>query len=91
MAIELIHELYGYHQWANRRLFDVTAARGEEVAGREVGKQFSEPTLRGMLVHIWESDWWWLETWKGNKPSSTAGVTLGASIRTLGELRTRWD
>jgi uncharacterized damage-inducible protein DinB len=91
MAVELIRALYGYHQWANRRLFDVTAALGEEIAGREVGKQFSAPTLREMLVHIWESDWWWLEIWKGNKPSSTAGVELGAAIRTLAELRPRWD
>jgi uncharacterized damage-inducible protein DinB len=91
VAIELIRELYGYHQWANRRLFDVTAALGEAVAGSGVGRQFSAPTLREMLVHIWESDWWWLETWKGNKPSITAGVEMGAGIRTLTELRARWD
>ena len=56
MASELIRELYDYHQWANRVLFDLTAALGEEVADREIGKEFSAPTLRGILTHIYSND-----------------------------------
>ncbi len=40
-----------------------------------------------MLAHIYESDWWWLQTWKGHRPAALPG----ADIRTLGELRPRWD
>jgi uncharacterized damage-inducible protein DinB len=87
MSIELVRELWDYHHWANRRLFDVTAALGEEVAGREVGTQFSHPTLRGMLVHIYGADWSWLQRWKGQAPPGLPG----AEISTLGELRRRWD
>ena len=35
--VELIQGLYEYHWWANRRLFDVAAGLGEEVAAREAG------------------------------------------------------
>jgi hypothetical protein len=42
-------ELYAYHRWANRRLFDVASALGEETCAREIGKQFSLPSLRPRL------------------------------------------
>jgi uncharacterized damage-inducible protein DinB len=92
MSLELIHEYWRYHHWANRKLFDVTAALGEEVAGRAVGAQFSEPTLRAMLVHMYGADWFWLETWRGRPPTIVRGdPTYGLDIRTLAELRRRWD
>ena len=34
-ALELVRGLYDYHWWANRRLFDVAAALGQEAADRE--------------------------------------------------------
>ena len=87
MAMELIRELWEYHHWANRRLFEVTAALGEEVAGREVGKQFSFPTLRRMFAHMYAADWSRLQSWTGRSPTAVPG----ADIQTLGELRQRWD
>ena len=33
MGIELIRELYGYHRWANRRLFDVANGLGACIGG----------------------------------------------------------
>jgi uncharacterized damage-inducible protein DinB len=87
MSIELLHELWEYHRWANRRLFDVTASLGEEIAGRHVGKQFSVPTLRGMFTHLYAADLLWLERWSGNPTASM----LGGDIATLGQLRPRWD
>ena len=41
MSLGLIRGLYDYHRWANRRLFDVAAALGEEACARDMGKHFS--------------------------------------------------
>jgi uncharacterized damage-inducible protein DinB len=89
MGVELIRGLYDYHWWANRRLFDAAAALGEEACGRELGKQFSHPTVRRMLAHLWEADWVWLERWKGTSPSPTR--LPGDEFQTLGALRERWE
>jgi uncharacterized damage-inducible protein DinB len=87
MSLELIHGLYGYHRWANRRLFGVTVALGEDVAGREVGPHFSYPTLRRMFTHVYGADWLWLNRWRGG----SAAPLSPSSISSLAELRERWD
>ena len=86
-ALDLIRGLYDYHRWANRRLFDVTAGLGEEAAGRALGTQWSVPTLRRMLAHLYGADWIWLARWKGTSPTALPG----AEIATLAELRGLWD
>src|SRR3989304_4657085 len=79
-------------------VFQITAAAGAPGgggrpgpgaagAGREVGAQFSFPTVRRMLAHIYGADWVWLARWKGTSPTTLPG----AQIATLAELRTRWD
>jgi uncharacterized damage-inducible protein DinB len=80
-------ELYAYHRWANRRLFDVAAALGEETCGRDAGKQFSLPTLLRMLAHIYGADWTWLMRWKGQP----TGALPGADIVSMAALRKDWD
>lgn len=80
-------ELYAYHRWANHRLFDIAAALGEDVCGRDVGKQFSFPTLRRMLAHIYGADALWLIRWKG----ASLPAIPGADIATMADLRTKWD
>jgi uncharacterized damage-inducible protein DinB len=80
-------ELYAYHRWANRRLFDVAAALGEEACGRDVGKQFSFPTLRRMFAHVYGADAVWLARWKGSSPTALPG----SDIATMAELRSTWD
>ncbi len=91
MSVALIRELWDYHHWANRRLFEVTAALGEQTAGRGMGTQFSQPTLRGMFVHIYGADQFWLQSWKGRPQAVVAAdATYGLEIATLGERR-RWD
>jgi uncharacterized damage-inducible protein DinB len=85
--IELLRDLWAYHHWANRRLFDVTAALGDDVASRELGTQFSFPTLRGTFAHVYGADACWLSVWK----CETLGARPGSDIATLGDLRRRWD
>jgi uncharacterized damage-inducible protein DinB len=85
-ASDTVRTLYAYHWWANRKLFDVAAALGEEAASREVGKQFSLPTLRGMFGHLYAADWGWLSRWKGTSPTK-----FPEPPATMAELRHRWD
>jgi uncharacterized damage-inducible protein DinB len=86
-AVETIQGLYGYHRWANRRLFDVAAALGDAVE-REMGAHFSVPTLRGMFAHLYGADWIWLERWNGRSPTRIPGPQDFPDLATL---RERWD
>jgi uncharacterized damage-inducible protein DinB len=61
MDRQLIQGIWGYHWWGNRTHFDEVAALGEETARQEVGEQFSAPTLKGMLAHIYGADRIWFE------------------------------
>jgi uncharacterized damage-inducible protein DinB len=87
MSVETIRGLYDYHRWANHRLFDVAAGLGEEAATREVGAQFSAPTLLRMFGHLYGADFVWLQRWNGTSPTALPG----AQFPSLGALRERWD
>jgi len=88
LAVTLIRALYAYHWWANRRLWEVAAALGEDVARREIGRQFSFPTLKGMFAHLYGADWAWLQRWRGTSPTALPG---DADFATMAALRERWD
>ena len=87
MSVDLIRGLYDYHRWANRRLFDVTVALGEDLASRDVGKQFSYPTIRRMFGHLYGADWIWLSRWTGGAPTADPG----GQFATLASIRAPWD
>ena len=87
MSVALIRELYDYHHWANRRLFEVTVDLGDGVT-RDMGKQWSFPTLKGMFAHIYGADTIWLTRWKGSSPARIPG---DADFADVAELRARWD
>ena len=87
MAVALIRELYDYHRWANRRLFDVAAGLGDAVT-RDMGGHWSFPTLKGMFAHIYGADNVWLTRWKGSSPGRLLG---DADFPTVADLRARWD
>lgn len=84
----LLSGLYEFHRWANRRLFAVTAALGEDVARKEVGTQFSFPTLKGMFAHLYGADAAWLARWNG-KP--VGRLAADQDFTDLAGLRTEWD
>ena len=87
MAIDLIRGLYDYHRWANRRLFDVTVGLGDAVT-RDMGKQWSVPTVKGMFAHLYGADGIWLARWKGVAPARIAG---DADFASMADLRAKWD
>ena len=87
MSVHMFRELYAYHRWANRRLFDHAASLGEDLASRDVGKQFSYTTVRRMFGHLYGADWIWLVRWKG-----VATTTVpGDEFKTLASIRAPWD
>ena len=87
MSIALIREHYDYHRWANRRLFDVASGLGDGVT-RDMGPQWSFPTLKGMFAHIYGADNVWLTRWKGSSPNRLWG---DADFTSMAELRAKWD
>jgi len=84
---DVVHALWAYHHWANRRLFEVTAALGEAVASRPLGAQFSYPTILRMFAHVYGADAFWLSVWKGQ----SLDALPGGDITALTDLRGRWD
>jgi uncharacterized damage-inducible protein DinB len=88
MSTELIRGLYGYHHWANRRLFDVAVGLGDAAVARDMGKQWSVPTLKGMFAHIYGADTIWLARWRGTSPSRIPG---DSDFSSLADLRAKWD
>ena len=81
MAIPWVQELYSYHRWANHRLFDFVAGLGDEIASRDVGKQFSHPTIARMFGHIYGADRLWLSRWKGDAPGPLETADLPQDCR----------
>jgi uncharacterized damage-inducible protein DinB len=87
VAPTLIRELYDYHRWANRRLFDVAVGLGDAVT-RDMGKHWSVPTVKGMFAHLCAADEIWLARWTGGTPGR---LPTDADFPTMAELRARWD
>ena len=87
MAVAMIRDLYDYHRWANRRLFDLAMGLGDAVT-RDMGAHWSFPTLKGMFAHIYGADNVWLTRWKGSSPGRLLG---DADFPTMADLRARWD
>jgi uncharacterized damage-inducible protein DinB len=88
MSVDLIRELYGYHRWANRRLFGLAADQGDALMTRDMGKHWSFPTLKGMFAHLYGADSIWLSRWKGSPPERMQG---DADFSSVVELRAKWD
>ena len=87
MTLAMLQGLYEYHRWANRRLFDVAAALGPLVQ-RDLGTQFSVPTLKGMFAHLHAADRIWLSRWSGTSPTRMAG---DADFPDMAAIRSGWD
>ncbi len=88
MQIAMVTALYDYNRWATGRLFDAVAGLPPGAADREIGLQFSFPTLKDMLAHILGAEARWLARWKGHSP---AAILSGKDFPDLAALRSRWD
>jgi uncharacterized damage-inducible protein DinB len=87
MSVAMVRDLYDYHRWANRKLYDFAAALGEGPCARELGKHFSYPRVTRMFAHLYGADWVWLSRWKGTSPTHVPGDEL----TTMASVRQQWD
>ena len=87
MLKEMLKALYDYDRWANRRLFDKVVSLPPGAADREMGPQFSFPTLKGMLAHILGAEAIWLARWKGSSPTA---ILKAKDFPDLEALSSRW-
>jgi len=83
---EYLQQLYDYHYWANHRI--LTAAEGltEEQLHRQQGHSWGN--IHGVLLHMMNAEWIWLQRWKGESPKAFFGPE---DFPTLAALRERWD
>lgn len=88
MILTMMQALFDYDRWANRRLLDVVAALPAAEPEREVGQEFSAPTLKGLLAHILGAEAIWLKRWHGESPTS---ILSGKDFPDLDALRASWD
>jgi uncharacterized damage-inducible protein DinB len=88
MLTDMVKALYEYDRWANRRLFEAVASLPTGTVDKEVGSQFSFPTLKEMLAHILGAEAAWLARWKGDSPSK---LLSARDFPDLESLRLRWN
>ncbi len=86
MTADEVRELFAYNAWANRQLFAAAAALPEEQYFRDL--RSSHGGIHGTLAHIVWAEELWLRRWL-RQPNPA--VAQGRDLRTLAELRARWE
>ena len=79
-------ELFAYNAWANRQMFDAAGALPGDSYLRDL--KSSHGGIHGTLAHIVWAEHLWLNRWL-SKPNPA--VPQGRDLRTLGEVRARWE
>lgn len=85
---KLIGPLVDFNYWANRRLLGTVEALPADAFTRELGREFSLPTLQGMLFHIMGAELIWLGRWRGVLATA---LERADGYPTVPALRTRWE
>lgn len=79
-------ELFAYNAWANRQIFDAAGALPGDAYLRDL--KSSHGGIHGTLAHIVWAEHLWLNRWL-RKPNPA--VPQGQNLRTLAEVRGRWE
>jgi len=67
----LIADYAAYNLWANKQLVDWLKTKPLESLEREIPSSF--PSVKQTLVHIWDTQTWWLGTLQQLQPESNYG------------------
>ena len=79
-------ELFDYNAWAHRIMFDAVARLPAEQYFRDL--KSSHGGVHGTLCHVVWAEQLWLHRWAG-RPNPA--VPQGADLKSLAELRARWE
>ena len=79
-------ELFDYNAWANRIILDAVAQLPDDEYARDLKSSFGG--IHGTLGHIVWAEQLWLHRWLG-RPNPP--VAQGADLRSLAEVRSRWE
>jgi uncharacterized damage-inducible protein DinB len=84
-------QLYSYHKWANRRVFERLKELPSEVYDREIKSVFS--SIQQVIIHIYQTDGMWLSVMSGDEFSQTMKIikqqqekSAGKNLREMEEL-----
>ena len=87
MTLDDVRTLFDYDRWANQKLRDAAAKLSPDAIYRELGSQFSFPTLKGTMAHIMGGQIVWVARWRGETPS----VPAAKDFPDFSALRERWE
>ena len=83
---ELIHLLFQYNQWADRRMLDTCGTLTNEQFTRDLSSSFR--SVRDTLVHLYGAEWVWNERISGRAPS---GLPPGTTFPDLAAVRAKLE
>lgn len=86
MILNILHSLYAYSVWANRRILDTAENVTPEQFVGDAGP--SHGSVRNTLVHQMSGQWIWLERWKGRSPERMLNPR---DFPDLASVRARWE
>ncbi len=85
MTLSDLTLLIDFHYWARDRVLDAAEALTPEQYGRDMGSSFR--SIRDTLVHVYSSEWNWLQRWNGVSPQAMLDP---ADFPDVASLRTAW-
>ena len=86
MTTDEAHDLLGYCEWANARVFAAAEAAAPEHLETPVASSF--PSIRATLGHIVVAEWVWLRRWLGESPTA---LPFWVTESSLSELKAHLD
>ncbi|MBI2957060.1 MAG: DinB family protein [Acidobacteria bacterium] len=82
-------ELFEYNHWARDRQLAACAGLSQESFLRPLGSSFS--SIRDTLVHLVQSEWVWLENWRGRSPTPQYKEQFAPDkFPSIAAIRDRW-
>jgi uncharacterized damage-inducible protein DinB len=82
---EYLQQLYDYHYWANHRLLTAAERLTEAPLYQQQGHSWG--SIHGVLLHMMNAEWIWLQRWKGESPKAFFD---SENFPTLAALREYW-
>lgn len=83
---EYLQHLYDYNAWANQQAIAAAEGLSDEQLHRAQGHSWG--SVHGVLLHMLNAEWIWLQRWQGNSPEAFLTVE---EFPTLTAIQIRWN